>query len=137
VATLNPAARAAARADRNFPAARRDAAFRAAWDDAIDACTDTLEAKLQELALAGDVTALIFMLRSRMAEVYNPNLVTRKAMLQLALEKARAEIGGLTIDGAIVPRPMIYPARARSDEAARDAEKPPVPALAVVRRRAS
>ena len=80
--------------------------FRQAWDEAIDACTDKLEARLQELAIEGDVTALIFMLRSRKAEVHNPNLVIRKAMLQLALDKARADAAGeqLMIEGHVTGR---------------------------------
>jgi hypothetical protein len=76
-----------------------DDEFRRAWDEAIDLSTDALEAKLYDLAKEGDTTALIFMLRSRKAAVYNPNLVIRQQMLQLALEKARAEAGALTIDG--------------------------------------
>lgn len=79
--------------------------FKQAWDEAIDACTDKLEARLQELAIEGDVTALIFMLRSRKAEVYNPNLILRKAMLQLALDKARSEANGSPmIEGHVTGR---------------------------------
>jgi hypothetical protein len=91
-----------------------DEAFRAAWDEAVDLSTDLLEQKLFEMAREGDVTALIFMLRSRKAAIYNPNLVVRQQMLQLALEKARAEAGvALTIEGNVASRAMIYPVQAR------------------------
>ena len=59
---------------------RDDEAFHRDWDAAIDACTDRLEARLQELALEGDVTALIFMLKARKPEIYNPNLLLRQQM---------------------------------------------------------
>jgi hypothetical protein len=51
-----------------------DEAFKQAWIEAQDMSTDLLEQKLFEMAREGDVTALIFMLRSRKAAVYNPNL---------------------------------------------------------------
>jgi transposase-like protein len=88
--------------------------FRQGWDVAVDASADKLEARLHELALGGDVTALIFLLRSRKPEVYNPTLVLRRAMLELALAKARAETGTVpTIEGQAEARPMIYPVEAR------------------------
>ena len=68
-----------------------DPAFAAAWDEAIETYTDMLEARIQELTLAGDTTALIFLLKARKPVVYNPNLLLRQQMLQVALEKARAD----------------------------------------------
>ncbi len=93
---------------------RADASFREDWEAAIDISTDQVEAGLFQSARDGDVTAAIFLLRSRKPEVYNPNLVIRRQMLQLALERARAEAGAaLTIEGSVGPRPMIYPVEAR------------------------
>jgi hypothetical protein len=84
--------------------------FRQAWDEAIDVCVEAVETKVFDLARNGDITACIFLLRSRRPEVYNPNLVIRRTMLQLALEKAKAEAGALLIEGqAVNGRPMIYP----------------------------
>lgn len=72
-----------------------DAEFRAAWDDAYDARADAIEAKMQQLALAGDPTVGLFMLRARKPEIYNPLLVLRMEMLKLAKAKAAAEAIGI------------------------------------------
>jgi hypothetical protein len=83
-----------------------DEQFKQEWIEASDLSVDALESKLYDLAKEGDITALIFALRSRRAETYNPNLVIRKAMLQLALDKARSEAAGvpLMIEGQIAGR---------------------------------
>jgi hypothetical protein len=92
---------------------RTDAQFRAEWESAIDDSIEKVETGLIEAAAGGDVTAAIFLLRSRKPDIYNPNLVLRRAMLQLALEKARAEASSvLTIEGH-VGHAMIYPTQAR------------------------
>ena len=65
--------------------------FAREWDDARGACADKMEAVLTDIALGGDTEALKFMLRARKPETYNPNLLIRQQMLQLALERARAE----------------------------------------------
>lgn len=101
--------------------------FRQAWETAVDIDSDDLEAKLTEVAMGGDVQALLGMLRARKPERYNPTLLIRKAMLQLALEKARAE-SGLTIEGRSEARAWIYPAAARLQIEAEPEELEPGPA---------
>lgn len=92
----------------------QDEDFARAWDDARDACADRMEAVMTAIALNGDTEALKFMLRARKPETYNPNLLIRRQMLQLALAKARAEAAGvLTIEGNAAERVMIYPTQAR------------------------
>ncbi len=93
----------------------RDETFRDEWNTAVEASSDRLEQTLYKLARDGDVTALIFMLRSRKPEIYNPTLLLKRQMLQLALEKARAE-NGLTINASQV-QVMIYPVEARPGQA--------------------
>jgi hypothetical protein len=92
---------------------QEDEEFRQAWNDAVEESADLLEAMLHELALGGDVQALIFLLRSRKPEIYNPTLVLRQQMLQLALAKARAEAVSVPTIESHAERPMIYPAEAR------------------------
>jgi hypothetical protein len=92
---------------------RTDPIFRQEWEAAIDISTDQVEAGLFKSARDGDVTAAIFLLRSRKPEIYNPNLVLRREMLQLALAKAKAD-AGLTIDGTAAPAAMIFPVEARA-----------------------
>jgi hypothetical protein len=83
-----------------------DPQFKQDWIEASDLSVDALETKLYDLAKEGDITALIFSLRSRRAEVYNPNLCIRRSMLQLALDKARSEAAGvpLMIEGQVAGR---------------------------------
>jgi hypothetical protein len=76
---------------------RDDETFRIEWEQAVDVSMDKVEAGLIEAAAGGDTTAAIFLLRSRKPEVYNPNLVLRRAMLELALQKAKAEANGTPI----------------------------------------
>jgi transposase-like protein len=71
---------------------RSDECFRRDWEAAIDISTDAVEAGLLEAAKNGDVTASIFLLRSRKPEIYNRGLAIRHQMLQLALDKQRAEM---------------------------------------------
>jgi Helix-turn-helix domain len=77
-----------------------DPDFRAELDSAVVDCVDRMEGKLQTLALKGDITALIFMLRSRKPEIYNPNLVLRREMLRLALDKAKSDAAPM-IEGTV------------------------------------
>jgi hypothetical protein len=73
---------------------KRDPDFKREWEEAVDVSVDKVEAGLIRAAEDGDITASIFLLRNRKPETYNPNLVLRREMLKLALEKARAELNG-------------------------------------------
>jgi hypothetical protein len=72
-----------------------DADFKAAWEDVIGAIVGGAHAKMLQQAREDEtpagVSARNIVLRAYMPEIYNPNLLLRREMLKLALDKARAE----------------------------------------------
>jgi hypothetical protein len=72
-----------------------DPELAAEWDVAYDAATDLVEETLFDKAMQGDTVAGIFLMRSRRPAVYNPTLLLRLQMLELAKAKAAAEAVGV------------------------------------------
>jgi hypothetical protein len=83
-----------------------DADFKAAWEDVINGIVDDAHAKMLQQARTDDspagVTARNIILRAYLPEIYNPNLVLRRDMLRLALEKQRLEMPPLIEGRAIM-----------------------------------
>lgn len=93
-----------------------DPVFRAETESAVAQGTNLLEDVALRRAVDGSDLLLTFLLRARNPELYNPLLVLRRALLQLELDKARAEavMTSPTIDGqAEQQAAVIYPVEAR------------------------
>lgn len=95
-----------------------DEAFAAAWDAAVEAVDDSVEAALLARARKGDVIACIFWLKCRRPLVYNDKPATRDVNVRVQGEvhfvPAQRRAAPLVIDAAV---------------AAATADSPPLPRL--------
>src|SRR4051812_41962987 len=70
----------------------QDPSLRDEWEESYDRATDRLEDVLYRKAEEGDLGALIFALRSRNPERYNPAMLARVEVLKLMKAKAEASM---------------------------------------------